>query len=382
MSPKICKLFFVFLIIGVFDYSEAQAKKKAGNGGEKKAVGNKQGNKYKNGPGTTILDPQKKWPKGNVYYELNPSFEDKYHPLLAQAINHIEGRTCLRFRQSKEAKDRIVIKNAGDKSCTSPIGRQGGQQEIVLGKNCNQIKKALNHNHHPSFLALNWFRFFHDIFTESKFAFEKADEKHFGGFGTPYDYKSIMHYGRKGFSKNGKETLIPTKNPKADIGDVDKMSRYDIEDVNNLYCKTVRNACFKSASGGFMNLNAKLAGDGVQVITKPKMNGVTAKWTFEGSDFFGKKGSEIWSWAQTGGGVKVLTENLSKNAVIVASSQGSQNQLWLGMNVGKGKNVKYLVKNFKSGRCLQSTKGNDQLKTVKCNAKAQNQLWTFPTVVP
>lgn len=70
-----------------------------------------------------------------------------------------------------------------------------------------------------------------------------------------------------------------------------------------------------------MNLNAKLAGDGVQVITKPKMNGVTAKWTFEGSDFFGKKGSEIWSWAQTGGGVKVLTENLSKNAVIVAVMQ-------------------------------------------------------------
>lgn len=49
-----------------------------------------------------------------------------------------------------------------------------------------------------------------------------------------YDYGSIMHYGRKAFSANGEDTIVPINPPNAQIGQRDTLSYEDIVAVNSL----------------------------------------------------------------------------------------------------------------------------------------------------
>ncbi|KAL7405600.1 hypothetical protein ABVT39_003824 [Epinephelus coioides] len=58
--------------------------------------------------------------------------------------------------------------------------------------------------------------------------------------GTPYDYNSVMHYGRFAFSRNRQPTIVPIPNPNVAIGRATQMSATDILRVNRLYrCKEI-----------------------------------------------------------------------------------------------------------------------------------------------
>ncbi|KAK1891543.1 High choriolytic enzyme 2 [Dissostichus eleginoides] len=53
---------------------------------------------------------------------------------------------------------------------------------------------------------------------------------------TPYDYTSIMHYGKTAFSiQRGKDSITPIPNPNVQIGQRKGMSRWDIVRINKLY---------------------------------------------------------------------------------------------------------------------------------------------------
>ena len=65
---------------------------------------------------------------------------------------------------------------------------------------------------------------------ELDFEIMRADTK-----GLPYDYGSIMHYGLRDFSKNGKETiftLIPTRKK---VGQRKRLSDDDIQWLHEFY---------------------------------------------------------------------------------------------------------------------------------------------------
>lgn len=52
---------------------------------------------------------------------------------------------------------------------------------------------------------------------------------------TPYDYSSVMHYGRTAFSINGLDTITPIPDPSVKIGQRQELSAVDILRINTLY---------------------------------------------------------------------------------------------------------------------------------------------------
>ncbi|TKS66078.1 Low choriolytic enzyme [Collichthys lucidus] len=62
--------------------------------------------------------------------------------------------------------------------------------------------------------------------------FKKEDTNNLN---TPYDYSSIMHYGRTAFGMHGSETITPFPNPSVPIGQRDRLSNFDILKINKLY---------------------------------------------------------------------------------------------------------------------------------------------------
>ena len=52
----------------------------------------------------------------------------------------------------------------------------------------------------------------------------------------PYDYLSVMHYGKYTYSINGQPTIIPIPDASVTIGQIDRMTQYDIQHVNIRYC--------------------------------------------------------------------------------------------------------------------------------------------------
>ncbi|CAF2101265.1 unnamed protein product [Rotaria magnacalcarata] len=84
-----------------------------------------------------------------------------------------------------------------------------------------------------SFLTINYA----NIQNGYAFAFDKLTSANSDNQGTPYDYNSIMHYGRTSFSSNGQPTMVP-KNPTATIGDRTTLSPIDIQEIQKFYqCK-------------------------------------------------------------------------------------------------------------------------------------------------
>lgn len=52
---------------------------------------------------------------------------------------------------------------------------------------------------------------------------------------TPYDYDSVMHYGRTAFSRNGLPTMEPIRSPNATIGQRNNLSAIDVQAVRRFY---------------------------------------------------------------------------------------------------------------------------------------------------
>uniref|UniRef100_A0A8C6Q5B4 Metalloendopeptidase n=1 Tax=Nothobranchius furzeri TaxID=105023 RepID=A0A8C6Q5B4_NOTFU len=52
---------------------------------------------------------------------------------------------------------------------------------------------------------------------------------------SPYDYSSVMHYGRYAFSEDGGPTIIPRPDPYIPIGQRDGPSALDLHKINTLY---------------------------------------------------------------------------------------------------------------------------------------------------
>lgn len=191
-------------------------------------------------------DRKRLWVKRVVPYQYASDFPDSYKPTVQEAITEYENRTCLKFVQ-RTSEDLFVL-FVHKSGCWSPVGRQywmtGVGQQLSLGNGCNhkgtilhEIMHALGFWHEQSrpdrnlYVEVLW----ENIEQNHEHNFNKYSHHDIDRLKIPYDLDSIMHYGRKSFSKNGKDTIRSILNHDRPLGQRDGLTDFDVHEVNALY---------------------------------------------------------------------------------------------------------------------------------------------------
>ncbi|XP_015194102.2 hatching enzyme 1.2-like isoform X1 [Lepisosteus oculatus] len=185
------------------------------------------------------------WPKSEsgvvtVPFVISRDFSSRERGLIESALGSIQTYTCVQFTPRKNQRDYISIESRA--GCFSFVGRRGGRQVLSLqrggcvyvGTAQHEIIHALGFNHeqtrsdrddHVTILLEN-------VVRGMEHNFRKINTNNLG---TPYDYNSVMHYGRYAFSRNREPTIVPKPDPNVAIGRATQMDRLDVERINRLY---------------------------------------------------------------------------------------------------------------------------------------------------
>lgn len=186
------------------------------------------------------------WPGGVVPYTISPSLARNPRAMAAirLGISEWTRKTCIRLIPRKRGEAAYVSFIPGS-GCASYVGRIGNRQFIWLAQGCwttgivaHEIGHAVGFYHEQSrpdrdrFVQIVWSNIQPDYFS----AFKKYPKSIIDSLRTPYDYRSVMHYGRNAFSKNGKPTIIVKRREFQNvIGQRFGLSRIDALQANRLY---------------------------------------------------------------------------------------------------------------------------------------------------
>ncbi|KAI5609615.1 nephrosin isoform 2 precursor, partial [Silurus asotus] len=188
-----------------------------------------------------------RWPRSSdkkvyVPYVISRQYSPRERKVIQTALNSFQKSTCIRFKRHRKEVDYINI--ISDVGCYSRVGRVGGQQNLSLHHPGCVYHKTVQHEllhalgfHHEQCRSDRdkHIEILYENIKEGKENnFRKVDTNNLN---TPYDYNSIMHYGRFAFSKNKTApTMIPIPDNNVPIGCATEMSPNDILRVNRLYC--------------------------------------------------------------------------------------------------------------------------------------------------
>uniref|UniRef100_A0A3P9AAJ2 Metalloendopeptidase n=1 Tax=Esox lucius TaxID=8010 RepID=A0A3P9AAJ2_ESOLU len=159
---------------------------------------------------------------------------------IKSALLSFHDLTCVRFVPRGDQEDYISYESW--RGCFSTLGRVGGRQTVSLNSaGCilngiiqHETLHALGFGHEHTrsdrdqYVTMNW----SNIDPSDAVNFDKQITNNLD---SPYDYSSVMHYGNKAFSINGKETITTIPKPNMPIGQRVSMSDSDILRINELY---------------------------------------------------------------------------------------------------------------------------------------------------
>lgn len=179
-----------------------------------------------------------------VAYVLDKSLEMNARGVILKAMTQFKLKSCIDFKP-RNAEDYYLsfVKLGG---CFSYVGRwMKNGQNISIGSYCDELSTV----EHEILHALGFFheqsRYdrdnyvtvqFENIQEGREFNFEIVPKNYGTDNGVPYDYWSVMHYGKNAFS-NGNGSTIVTKDPKFQdiIGQRYGISPKDNLELNRLY---------------------------------------------------------------------------------------------------------------------------------------------------
>uniref|UniRef100_A0A4W6F5A2 Metalloendopeptidase n=1 Tax=Lates calcarifer TaxID=8187 RepID=A0A4W6F5A2_LATCA len=147
------------------------------------------------------------WPKSpngivEIPFLISEKYDDSERSLILTSMKDFETKTCIRF---------------------IPRWSQVAYLNIEPRFGCASLLGYLLH-----YVKINWENI-HEYFA---YNFDKKDTDNLN---TPYDYSSVMHYGKTAFGINGLETITPIPDPSAPIGQRNGLSDIDILRINRLY---------------------------------------------------------------------------------------------------------------------------------------------------
>ncbi|KAL2077091.1 hypothetical protein ACEWY4_026595 [Coilia grayii] len=179
--------------------------------------------------------------KVEVPYTVSSSFSSYEKGAIETAMSVFNTQTCIKFVPRSSESDYVAIENRD--GCFSSLGRTGGRQELSLKRDgCvyhgiiqHELNHALGFYHEQTrsdrdqYVTINW----EYIDPTTYHNFQKQITNNLD---TPYDYSSVMHYGRYAFTTQyGKETITPIPDSRVEIGQRMGLSRTDIQRINKLY---------------------------------------------------------------------------------------------------------------------------------------------------
>jgi len=189
-----------------------------------------------------LVDTSSRWTDATVPYTISGKFSKKERDTILGAMNDYHSRTCIKFVERKKEKNYISIVKEG--GCWSYVGMIGGRQKVSIGNGCayhyivqHELMHAVGFMHEQS-------RCDRDTYVEILTAnIQKGREGNFNKypcsqvthFEEPYDYASVMHYGKKDFSKNGKNTIQAKDDPSRTLGNNNGLTQIDENKLNKMY---------------------------------------------------------------------------------------------------------------------------------------------------
>lgn len=178
-----------------------------------------------------------RWANGIVPYEINGA---GLNARVTAAIAWVEEATAGIDLVPRNGEADYIRFTTGS-GCSSPIGKQGGMQDIILASDCSTGNAAheiihslgLFHEHtrcdRDTYVTINTA----NIESGKEGNFDKNCDDATDYF--DYDEGSIMHYGPFFFSKNDQPTIVSKRDRDDEMGQRDALGPTDIETLNLLY---------------------------------------------------------------------------------------------------------------------------------------------------
>jgi len=181
------------------------------------------------------------WPRNIPYdYEDSIARSAKAVSAIQAAIHDYEKYTCLRFhRRKKERSYMLFFEGQG---CSSLVGIHHGPNKISLSSGCwnkgtaiHEMGHALGFHHEQSRPDRDDYLIIHKENIPKDLLNNFDIEKDIDSRGTPYDYRSVMHYDKTAFGR-GRITMETTDKYYTDlIGTGNGFSAMDIKQFNIVY---------------------------------------------------------------------------------------------------------------------------------------------------